>query len=544
MADTIEELTLLDQLRALRKEKYDAQAAAINARNAERSAFEQRADKSEEDEAAFDAAEAAFDAEFDKNEAAIKGLDRRIKEQKTLEEARKEAAKASRGQITHVSEPQIYRKDNAHVHSYFRDLCYTDPKIAGAMRGNAAEAMERLHKHGIDSEAWLTKRAQEREKRSAEQIDKAEREFRSSFVSGVRRGSFDASPFERRVNPNRTDGQGGYFVPPLWLIDEFIPYLRAGRVAAGLCKQMDLPEGTDSINIPKLLNPTLVAPQNSDTAAVASQDYTDTAVQANVKTLAGQEDVPVQLIEQSPGQIVDRVVMEDLLADYNRLVDRMVIYGSGQNTTSLNAGQIQGIYPTTNWSSNTVTWTSASPSALSFNQAMGAAVSKIAYNRYDLTNVHALMHPRRWFWMATYLDGSLGLTGRPIVTSGGANGAFGAFNVSMAEQANVPFEGLAGQMPFGPNVYIDANVPTTDNGSGSLSGTDDVAFAAKWDDLWLFEGDLRTRVLPEVLSGTLEIRFQVYNYLAFLVRYGVSISQVQGSGMAAPVGAIDGSITF
>src|SRR5436309_690056 len=37
---------------------------------------------------------------------------------------------------------------------------------------------------------------------------------------------------ETRTNPNRTDGQGGYFVPPLWLVDEFIPLIRAGRVFA------------------------------------------------------------------------------------------------------------------------------------------------------------------------------------------------------------------------------------------------------------------------------------------------------------------------
>ena len=84
-------------------------------------------------------------------------------------------------------------------------------------------------------------------------------------------------------------------MPPLWLITDYIPALRAGRVAADLCRQMDLPPGTDSINIPKIKVPTKVAPQTADAAAVASQDFTDTSVQANVKTLAGQEDVAIQL---------------------------------------------------------------------------------------------------------------------------------------------------------------------------------------------------------------------------------------------------------
>ena len=106
-----------------------------------------------------------------------------------------------------------------------------------------------------------------------------------------------------------------YAIPPLWLIDEYIPALRPGRVAAGLCKQMPLPEGTDSINIPRLLTPTLTGIQTADAAPVMSRDFSDTFQQANVKTISGQEDVPIQLIEQSPGQILDRVLMTDLIAD-------------------------------------------------------------------------------------------------------------------------------------------------------------------------------------------------------------------------------------
>jgi len=111
-------------------------------------------------------------------------------------------------------------------------------------------------------------------------------------------------------------------------------------------------------------------------------------------------------------------------------------------------------------------------------------------------------------------------------------------------QSRLPAEGLAGRLPFGPNVYIDANMLTTDNQSDAAGGKSDLAIAAKSDDLWLFEGDLRTRVLPEALSGTLQIRYQVYNYVAFLVRYEQSITGAYGSGFAAPTSAIDSSVTF
>lgn len=73
------------------------------------------------------------------------------------------------------------------------------------------------------------------------------------------------------------------------MIEDYIPGLRPGRVAAGMARNVPLPEGTDSINIPKLATKTLTAIQTADAAPVASQDFTDTFVQANVKTIAGLE---------------------------------------------------------------------------------------------------------------------------------------------------------------------------------------------------------------------------------------------------------------
>ena len=51
---------------------------------------------------------------------------------------------------------------------------------------------------------------------------------------------------------NRTDGTGGDFVPPLYLINEYAEFARAQRVGANLVTNMALPAGTDSINIPAI----------------------------------------------------------------------------------------------------------------------------------------------------------------------------------------------------------------------------------------------------------------------------------------------------
>ena len=47
-------------------------------------------------------------------------------------------------------------------------------------------------------------------------------------------------------------GNGGYAVPPAWLMSQFVDLARAGRAYANLCNMQPMPPGTDSINIPKV----------------------------------------------------------------------------------------------------------------------------------------------------------------------------------------------------------------------------------------------------------------------------------------------------
>src|SRR5437764_1289769 len=82
---------------------------------------------------------------------------------------------------------------------------------------------------------------EEQRKRKAElRIEESERDFRRSFGSQMIEREL-VSPFEKRVSPNRLPGQGGEFVPPKWQVDDYSPYLRAGRVVAPLTNNMPLP---------------------------------------------------------------------------------------------------------------------------------------------------------------------------------------------------------------------------------------------------------------------------------------------------------------
>jgi len=435
---------------------------------------------------------------FSALEAEARELDGQISDIESVHNRRSEAAAAHKGQATITREPMTYDRHAEGNVSYFRDLGY----LATAGHPNAPAAIARLNRHAAELEIALPERARRR-------ADRAESELRSTFG--------ETSSFEKRTNPNRTDGQGGYFVPPLWLIDEYIPLLRAGRTFVSSVRNMDLPEGTDSINIPKMASGTSTAVQTADAASVSSTDFTDTSVSAPVRTIAGQEDISIQLLEQSPGQIIDRVVMEDLIADYNRNCDKQSLNGTGSS------GQVQGVYTLSG--TNIITYTNGSPAATQMWTPLAQSLSKLAENRFDLTGVRVFMHPRRWFWIA----GGLDTTNRPLVVPSGM-GPFNPFGESEGTNA----EGFVGNLTLGYPVFIDSNITTADT-AGSGSGQD-VVFTVKCDDVLWFEGELRTRVLPEILSGTLQVRFQVYNYVAQLTRYPEAVSMISGTGLAAPSG--------
>ena len=59
---------------------------------------------------------------------------------------------------------------------------------------------------------------------------------------------------------------------------------------------------------------------------------------------------------------------------------------------------------------------------------------------------------------------------------------------------------------------------------------------ARFSDFWLFQETTRLRALPEILSGTLQLRYQAYVYLAFCIRFDPSIAVISGTGLDAPAG--------
>lgn len=310
---------------------------------------------------------------------------------------------------------------------------------------------------------------------------------------------------------SRTDGAGGDFVPPAWLMDAYAPSARAGRVFADRFAQFPLPGGTDTLNIPKVTTGSTVAVQTADNAAVSEVDLATDVVTAPVRTLAGQNDVALQLLEQSPIPF-DRVVFEDLLGDYNRALDVQCLSGSAAS------GQLRGVLGLSGV--NAVTYTDASPTLQELYPKGALAVADIVNTRFQIPEAW-VMHPTRWMWMLATLDSS----GRPYVVPQGS----GPQNAP-ATVGSLSVDGPSGTW-HGLPVFLDANIPTN-LGAGT---NEDRILCGRFSDGHLYESQPRLRVLPEVGSGTLTVRIQLYNYVAFAPgRFAGGMTIIAGTGLATP----------
>jgi HK97 family phage major capsid protein len=304
---------------------------------------------------------------------------------------------------------------------------------------------------------------------------------------------------------SRTDGAIGEFVPPLWLVDQYAKTLRPGRTTADLLTKMALPAGTDSINIPRITTGTDVAAQTADNAATTAQDMVTTAVTAPVRTISGYENVSLQLVEQSPlAGGIDRMIFADLMQAYDYRLDVAVLNGVGT------AGDLTGLFNTIGI--GTVTYTSGTPTAAGYQTAFAQALSTVAKNRFQGAEA-IVVAPEIWYGLVGLSD----TQGRPVVVPA-ANGPMNAVGVNNAPGAA---QGSVGTI-LGVPVYLDAAIPTISSAKPAL--------VAAFSDTMLFESGMKTRVLPDVLSANLTVRFQLYGYAAIAARYPAGVAKVIGTG--------------
>lgn len=306
-----------------------------------------------------------------------------------------------------------------------------------------------------------------------------------------------------------TDGAGGEFVPPLWMVDNYVTLARARRVTANLVNRQVLPSSTDTINLPKVATGTATAEQASQNTAVQNTDATTGSITGSVTTLAGQQVISLQLIEQSPINM-DEMLLNDLLADLAGKTDLFVINNNAAGKYGLL--QMAG--------TNLVTYTSASPTVALLYPKIADAIQQIATNRFDSADA-IVMHPRRWAWLLAAVDAN----NRPLVVPA-AQGPYNAFGQYAGPANGAGYVGEIAGLP----VYVDPLIPIN-LGAGT---NEDRIIVLKRDDHVLFEGVPRAEAFRETKADTLSVLLRVYNYVAELTRYPKGITVIAGTGLTTP----------
>ena len=502
-------LAVLAELRKAASERYDAAQEPASAEKRALSVDERQA------VAAIRAEVDSIDAETKERRADLAKLAEAEKaaaaeapegraDTDTAEERQASAAAArQRGGATVTRERRTYEKWDPHT-SYFRDFLAVNG-YAGIV--SAGEARARLDRHRQELAHDLPKLEGRIARRLGGYVDHISDPDERRAAEILYQGEYEARAL------TRVDGSGGDFVPPIYIMDEWVDLARAGRVTANLCNSMPLPSGTDSINLPRLATGVTTAIQTADNASVSATDITAATVTASVRTVAGQQDIALQLLDQSPLNF-DQIIFQDLAKAYATNVDTQVLAGTNAS------GQVLGM--TASGAFTSFAYTDASPTVPEFYSRFAGAASTYVTGRFDMPT-HILMHPRRWYWMQAAVD----TTNRPLVVVQNE----GPFNSVGTSTPGATAQGFAGVTAFGP-VFLDPSITIT-TGAGT---TEDAATPTLPAEMYLGEGSVRTRARPDVGSGTLTVRLQLFNYLAFMPNRRAALNTVviAGTGLVTP----------
>ncbi len=340
--------------------------------------------------------------------------------------------------------------------------------------------------------------------------------------------------FEQRA-VNWSSGTGGYFAPPLWIVEQFAYQPTPERILSRLAPQFELPVGAQSVNIPAwsagaemgltpLLSPTV------------STSTVDTAISSAVATIAGNYDVPMQMLEQSPqGAHLDWVAFTTMEARYGFQLEQQLFIGTGASVPQGSGNnQLLGIFnnttiPSANNISYTGTGESGSVGATAMFGSIGQLSAKIGQAR--------LLPPEAWMMSTSrgaWLGSSEDSQNRPLMIADNTSDA-GVWDL------------------LGFPVYLNDAIPRT-SGAGF---NEDRIICCRPSDWLILESERRTNVnalkrdgsaargrdnarlgdaMGEVLSGTLMVRLQMRRYVAALLRYPSSVAYLSGSGMATALG--------
>jgi HK97 family phage major capsid protein len=407
-----------------------------------------------------------------------------------------------------VTERRTYERGNGV--SYLRDLTV---RAFGPGLGSAwSQAGERLARHALENHHEALALEERATRTDAEDyfVRQMVEQFSNREANQGRTAVAPSFLSYRALSTAST--AGGEFVPPMFLTEQWIEFLRAARVLANCMHHEDLPDGTMSLSIPKVTAGTSVGMQGTQNTNVSNTDMQTAFVTFPVVTFAGQQIVSLQLLERSPISF-DQVVMKDLAKAHAQQVDFQCIGGTGTN------GQVTGILNTAGIF--IVTWTQASPTVKGLYGQIGVAKDDIAKAIF-LPATHQFLTSNAWEWIGQSFDAN----GRPLVVPEYG----GPFNVVQVAPDDAQAEGAIGRQLSGLNTFEDNNLPQELGGGKNQ----DVAIICRGQENHLYESPVVTRALPQTYGAQMSVLLQLYNYGAFTAaRYPTANAVITGTGMAA-----------
>lgn len=314
---------------------------------------------------------------------------------------------------------------------------------------------------------------------------------------------------ENRALAGNVAGAVGEFVPPAWLMSQLVRVARPARVFADQINGQPLNVKTNTIDIPRLTTGTATAQQTTENTAVQNTDAASDYITSKVVTIAGQQVVSVQLLDQSPVSM-DQIILEDLAADLAVKVDQFALSSTGTGQVGLL--NLSGI--------NAVAYTDASPTTGELYPKIADAIQRISTTRY-LPPEKIFMHPRRWAWLTAALD----TAGRPLVVPIEQNP-----QNAQAAMGGLVAQGLVGSLQGLP-VFTDPSIPTNLGGGTNQ----DPIIVSRTSDLYLWESAPMAMVDRFSLSSQLSVRIVLHRYVSVQHgRYPAATSVVNGTGTIAP----------
>jgi HK97 family phage major capsid protein len=305
------------------------------------------------------------------------------------------------------------------------------------------------------------------------------------------RAQTDALGAEYRVTPSPT--QTPNFSPPAYLIDDWVKLARPYRVLSAQFKNFTLPRGVQTINLPRLTTGT-AAQVVQNAQATPETDIVDANSSAQVILIAGQQDVSLQLLEQSTASAhLDRVIWTDLTSAYDATVESQVWSGGG------GSAEVNGVL---NAGIGAVT-TSEAIGVKTF-PSLGELFGYVSDKR-KISPTALFMRGGRWASIAVSEDEQK----RPLYVP---------LDVQTSRTAQ-PIGVILG-LP----VYLTESVPV----NLGTAKNQDCILAGRPEDSYFWESPPNLSLFDEILSSTLEARIVMRGYVAAIHRYPAAYCSLTG----------------